>query len=579
MTYLVSISIGPVQDFIAAARKTRDLWAGSYLLSEISRAAAQALADKQCQLVYPSRATVVNRDLSIPNKILAIAPQGSSPADLAKEASNAAEEKLFEFLDAALEKVRTEYPEIDVKVCQSQVETFLELYAAWWPMKDGNLVEAREQVEELMAGRKALRDFAQSASSAGVPKSSLDPGRDAVLDGRKVREHRTGQEHNLDIKQGEMLDAISLTKRFGPAQRFVSTARVAADPLIRRMKGSPTLEELRGLAEEMLKQKSQLCTSFSPESFPQYAEFPYDTSLFFSEGREEVAEDPAKDLVPDFTHVLGRFLRDNELPSQLPAYYAILAADGDNMGKVVSEKACSGGLKELEEFSKVLSKFSANVREIVENQHNGALVYGGGDDVLAFLPLDRALPCANALRQEFSNLTGCTMSVGIAIAHYAAPLQTAVRWAREAERDAKAQSGKNALAVHLHTRTAGEEHIAARHSWDDDPVNRWDLWTTMLDERKLPSQAAYHLRQLACEFNGIMASDVLYKEAERILKRKRADSGTEELDQDAVANILRFAGGKNNMSAQSLHGAVNEILIARKIVPALTLTRQKGEQE
>ncbi len=41
--HLLAVTVGPVQDFIAAARRTRDLWFGSYLLSEISKAAAKAV--------------------------------------------------------------------------------------------------------------------------------------------------------------------------------------------------------------------------------------------------------------------------------------------------------------------------------------------------------------------------------------------------------------------------------------------------------------------------------------------------------------------------------------------------------
>ncbi len=36
-------------------------------------------------------------------------------------------------------------------------------------------------------------------------------------------------------------------------------------------------------------------------------------------------------------------------------------------------------------------------------EHHGALVYSGGDDVLAFLPLDTALDCAGALRASFAD--------------------------------------------------------------------------------------------------------------------------------------------------------------------------------
>jgi CRISPR-associated protein Cmr2 len=43
MRYLFTMSLGPVQGFIAAARRTRDLWAGSWLLSEVAKAAANCL--------------------------------------------------------------------------------------------------------------------------------------------------------------------------------------------------------------------------------------------------------------------------------------------------------------------------------------------------------------------------------------------------------------------------------------------------------------------------------------------------------------------------------------------------------
>ena len=45
MGYLFLVSLGPVQDFIASARRTRDLWFGSQLLSELSKAAALAIAE------------------------------------------------------------------------------------------------------------------------------------------------------------------------------------------------------------------------------------------------------------------------------------------------------------------------------------------------------------------------------------------------------------------------------------------------------------------------------------------------------------------------------------------------------
>ena len=53
-SYLYVLSIGPVQDFIAAARRTRDLWLGSHLLSEISKAAAKRIDDEGGRLIFPN---------------------------------------------------------------------------------------------------------------------------------------------------------------------------------------------------------------------------------------------------------------------------------------------------------------------------------------------------------------------------------------------------------------------------------------------------------------------------------------------------------------------------------------------
>ncbi len=52
--HLLAIAVGPVQGFIAAARRTRDLWFGSHLLSEISKAAAKSVHDDGGRLVFPA---------------------------------------------------------------------------------------------------------------------------------------------------------------------------------------------------------------------------------------------------------------------------------------------------------------------------------------------------------------------------------------------------------------------------------------------------------------------------------------------------------------------------------------------
>ncbi len=69
--YMLMFSLGPVQTFIAQARKTRDLWLGSYLLAILMEAAMQDMKDV---LVYPTIPTLkVGSNIpDLPNKYVAL---------------------------------------------------------------------------------------------------------------------------------------------------------------------------------------------------------------------------------------------------------------------------------------------------------------------------------------------------------------------------------------------------------------------------------------------------------------------------------------------------------------------------
>jgi CRISPR-associated protein Cmr2 len=141
-------------------------------------------------------------------------------------------------------------------------------------------------------------------------------------------------------------------------------------------------------------------------------------------------------------------------------YLAAIAFDGDAIGKWVSGEFLppNGDLQEHHgKFSAALSDFALNhAAKIIEN-HKGFLVYSGGDDVLALVPADAALICAEALRTAFCQTTaGITgyaekspihpdASAGIAIAHFKFPLQDLIREAQQAEKRAKREPAKDGL--------------------------------------------------------------------------------------------------------------------------------------
>lgn len=73
--YVVILSVGPVQSMIAAARKSRDLWSGSALLSELAKACAFSLKQQGAELIFPAitkddnESLKKNSEFSVGNKI------------------------------------------------------------------------------------------------------------------------------------------------------------------------------------------------------------------------------------------------------------------------------------------------------------------------------------------------------------------------------------------------------------------------------------------------------------------------------------------------------------------------------
>ena len=110
--YLLALALGPVQDFIAAARRTRDLWLGSHLLSEISKAAARVVAQEGGQLVFPApersaQELADDSELTVANVILAEVPEGTAgkPGEIADRAKAAAQGRWEAFAKQARREV------------------------------------------------------------------------------------------------------------------------------------------------------------------------------------------------------------------------------------------------------------------------------------------------------------------------------------------------------------------------------------------------------------------------------------------------------------------------------------------
>ncbi len=456
---LILISVGPVQDFIAQARRTRDLWFGSHLLSEISRAVALSLSKEGAELIFPAfdrgsaellpcdgfeRPASLNDDadedtsedaekvrgvwmtardgkppVNVSNKILALLPEGKDAAKCVKEARQAAKNQLNSFAKPVSERFGDALAPGSDLIWEEQLDTALEYSAAWMSMKGVDYKTARESLEQRLAGRKNLREF-QAWTQQGTtarPKSSLDGARDSVLRESQPREGKGRDKYRVysqyRISKGEQLDALGLTKRAGgQPDQFVPIARVALASWIcaAYQSNHRVFANLEGAAHHHRLGRVQI------GGRDWLRPFVYDAQLFFESRWKAIAEESASnhqdrvDLYEDIQKHAGKALeqagksrlkaphgREVKLGEPSP-YVACLVADGDRVGGALDKMKTP---KQHRTFSKHLADFAERARKIVEHDHKGVLIYAGGDDVLAFVCLADAVFCADKLQEAF----------------------------------------------------------------------------------------------------------------------------------------------------------------------------------
>lgn len=356
---------------------------------------------------------------------------------------------------------------------------FLEFFAVWVPIVDQSDRDAFQRLREAMNSRKSLREFqAPTWSKPGKPRSSSNPNWASVFDEPEdpgALQRAVIARGKLGIRRQERLDALSLLSRFAefssvkgnkktpnqddiklPALPFPPIHRVAADPW------------LAGVPESELKKVHQTLEDFSnrdatclvatrvrilkndaadqggqDENAEKTNRFPWDPSLFFDDNllakqreysrptlpafnfrpfRLEGAEawSQAKVLVKRLQPRVNKIQREYGCPTP---YYAMLEADGDSIGSIIDGLTTEQRIK----LAKALYTFSDKAYGIIE-EHGGYAFYSAGDEVKAYLPIDKVLPAYKKLLEAFeekvktvpdlkNELASSGLSGAIVIAH------------------------------------------------------------------------------------------------------------------------------------------------------------------
>jgi len=585
-THLVTYHIGPVQDFIATARRSHDLWFGSWLLSELAKTAALEVVrynggDSSSCLIFPapegdSLEQLKSSDYSAPNKVVAVV--SCNPVEL----GDTVKESIHRRLDELSNDVFREIKGFEREVAVQQVKDFIEFFWASYPL-NGNYKQARDFAEAILSARKATRDFALASWGSSELKCSLDGCRESVIAESVCNRMNDNMLYkSYRVQRGEFLCGVCLLKRHGKRgseKYFFSTSHVAALPLLERL-----TEQHRPLVEEYFGKLKEL--GISPGDLetvrPSHPVFgPRDGHLLFEERfREFFFEEKEKVLLAQ--KALREF-REKAFDSKKPLpYYALLIADGDHMGKVIDAQRTPEKHREL---SRKQSSFALEARRIV-TENKGSLVYSGGDDVLALIPLHKVLDCACELSKIFrERLAGFkgedggkeispTLSIGIAVAHHLEPLSDVLELARRAEKAAKSVTGKNALAVTLSKRSSSERTV--KGTWGD--LDRQLKWLVNLHRNEdVPDGAAYELQDLARRLEtrdeGLKGTlqEAACAEARRILRRKKARHGTEHIAEKIITELETLLYVDGEFSFEKLKQLADSLIIAREFAAAMDL--------
>ena len=605
--YLITLSLGPVQSLIGAARRTRDLWCGSWLLSEAARAAARRLHEHQpgC-LVFPcpddpdsdlgpqgkpgdaaNIANILRAEIALPD--------AKAARTLCEKALSAARARLTALGDSARSEMEHLGRPLRDDVWEARIHDLLEGFAAWAPIhgEDGDgYSTASERLGGVLATRKATRDFRACAPppSPGLPKSSLDGAFETVLpkwpDGDRAR-------RKLGLSDGEQLDALGVIKRLaGDSDRFTAWSRIAADPWIAQL-APEQQQRLRSAYAPLV--GLELATRVTGNN-GIYGPLPFDAQMLYpfrldnALSRETAGSERRRSLdtlQQCIRQISGERTEDGRSVGTPVPYAAILKADGDRMGALLSHAEDADRSREI---SRALHGFASKVRGIVRG-HRGHAVYAGGDDVLALVPLADAVACARALAESFKgSLDGVaaamslqpderpTLSVGLGIGHVMDPLGALRARADRAEQAAKGDGGqnpRNTLAILLGIRSGAE--LSWRARWNDAPsFEALDQFTTAFREGLLPTRVAYDLRAIDRNLawirddHGETAGGMRAADVGRLLDRARREGGSRSIPEE-MRSLLRESAER-----QPLNWLADTLIIARWL--AARTDRDLGER-
>ncbi|WP_027339136.1 type III-B CRISPR-associated protein Cas10/Cmr2 [Halonatronum saccharophilum] len=378
----IGITIGPIYHTLKSAKKTGQLWGGSYIFSYIMKNIMKKFKDE--------------RDFIVP----------------------CAKDEYFEKgLGAGLFHDRC-------------------IFVA----EDGDFEDISKTVDDI------LKDIAGKISgSIGKEEADIESYLQKYFQIYYL-EKELREDQNPILELSPYLDSLELQPKFIPEQdtdesylfKFFDNKKI---------KNSFLTDDAFGKAMEI-------------KSIPEIASMDLADKLT----KDEV--DSIKEPEEEFYKKFYDMLEYKEYLKKYHKYYAIVQADGDNMGKVIEKLKIDNNFESYKDFSEKLFKFALKSTREIEN-YGGLPIFAGGDDLLFFVPVinggSNIFDLINNLddiykdtfEKEIKELEQKpSLSYGVAINYYKYPLYEALESAGkllfgEAKNYKMKGKTKNAIAVRV----------------------------------------------------------------------------------------------------------------------------------
>ncbi len=496
-------TLGPVQSFVGQARRTRDFWAGSFLLSWLSGVAMQSVKVQGGRILFPEadknfldaiEGKVRGKEPgpsqgTIPNRFKAEVSENFEPSRVVHDVQHVWKKLAKKIYGKEVEKhALSETPEI----WKRQVSHFWEM--AWFMTSDegdSSGLDRRKNwrthylPEEPGIKCSLMGEFQELSGVVGVSKKD-----------RKKRETFWEEFRDMsprDFSEKEHLCAISYIKRrfiyhfsdfqvkikdtkgqerlkvhgWKLPQAVPSVAYIAAAPWFASVLDSlseskETCENLEAffnmgkkLAGGLSEYQTQIhCVDKACREQKYHGYKGLDGNLFHEAHLDNPRSFPdrerAEKLAGKVKSVLKKLTKTH---GPISPFYAVLMMDGDSLGTQMSD------IKKQEPITKGLKKFTDKVPDLVK-ENNGFLVYAGGDDVLALVTLEHAIPCAVAVRKHYEDcflkdkkegVLETSISAAIIYTHVNTPLNNVLHEAHELlDHIAKERAGRDAIAIRVY---------------------------------------------------------------------------------------------------------------------------------